>query len=499
MLIAVIGKHWLISPDEEGRRRLDDPEDFVRIEIATALKRGVRVIPVLVDGASIPRSGDLPDDLKPLVRRTAHEVRHARFKDDCAHLIAALERVLQGARAEQQEKERLEAEQREQRRLEAEQRETERLQEPETVESRERPDTAGPSTTGEPELSAEVVFSGHTKPANVVAFSPDGELLASGGGDIGGSMTMTLFKCIVGLAPKPKFCDCTVRLWQVANGKLLREFEGDGTPVTGLAFSPDGSLLASITWSEIHLWQMPNANLIRTLALKDSHSRSLAFSPDSQVLAFQSFEILGKHEVQLWRVSDGWLRTMGDLSAGTLHDDEAKPLGPSSLGCDVAFSPDGVLLATGSNQGLCLWRVCDGLCVFKREGKGTFSSALTFSPDGSLLASSWSSENESAPIVLWSIPGGEKLATFGGGPGIMSVKSISFSPDGSFLASAQPDAIYIWRVADGKLVTKHELPSGFLSLNGVHSVSFSPNGAWLAAACDDHLVRLWALPWSTGQ
>ena len=66
MLIAVIGKGWLISCDQEGQRRLDNPEDFVRIEIATALKRDIRVIPVLVDGASMPRSRDLPDDLKAL-------------------------------------------------------------------------------------------------------------------------------------------------------------------------------------------------------------------------------------------------------------------------------------------------------------------------------------------------------------------------------------------------------------------------------------------------
>ena len=95
VLIAVIGRNWLISSDEEGKRRLDNPEDFVRIEIATALKRGIRVIPVLVDGASIPRSGDLPDDLKPLVRRNALEVSHTRFKGDCARLIAALERILE--------------------------------------------------------------------------------------------------------------------------------------------------------------------------------------------------------------------------------------------------------------------------------------------------------------------------------------------------------------------------------------------------------------------
>jgi len=66
VLIAVIRRPWLSASDEEGRRRLDNPNDFVRIEITTALKRGIRVIPVLVDGASMPRPSDLPDDLKSL-------------------------------------------------------------------------------------------------------------------------------------------------------------------------------------------------------------------------------------------------------------------------------------------------------------------------------------------------------------------------------------------------------------------------------------------------
>lgn len=72
-LIAVIGKRWLVSSDEEGKIRLQNPEDFVRVEIATALERNIRVIPVLVDGASMPRSNDLPDDLKLLARRNALE------------------------------------------------------------------------------------------------------------------------------------------------------------------------------------------------------------------------------------------------------------------------------------------------------------------------------------------------------------------------------------------------------------------------------------------
>ena len=100
MLIAVIGKRWLISSEAEGSRRLDNPDDFVRLEIATALKRNIRVIPVLVDDASVPRASDLPDDLKSLVRRNAVEVSHTRFGADSERLIAALERVFEKTAAE---------------------------------------------------------------------------------------------------------------------------------------------------------------------------------------------------------------------------------------------------------------------------------------------------------------------------------------------------------------------------------------------------------------
>jgi TIR domain/Sulfatase-modifying factor enzyme 1 len=113
VLIAVIGRRWLISSEAEGSRRLDNPDDFVRLEIATALKRNIRVIPVLEDDASMPRASDLPDDLKALVRRNAVEVSYARFSADSERLIVALERIFEKTTAEQQkreEKERLKAE-----------------------------------------------------------------------------------------------------------------------------------------------------------------------------------------------------------------------------------------------------------------------------------------------------------------------------------------------------------------------------------------------------
>jgi len=103
-LIAVIGKRWLTSTDQEGKRRLDNPEDFVRLEIATALKRNIRVIPVLVDGALMPRSSDLPDNLQPLVRRNALDVSHNRFNADSGRLLAVLEKVLEKADAERKQR-----------------------------------------------------------------------------------------------------------------------------------------------------------------------------------------------------------------------------------------------------------------------------------------------------------------------------------------------------------------------------------------------------------
>ena len=92
-LLAVIGKHWVSSADSNHQRRLDDPNDFVRIEIEAALSRDVPVIPVLVDGAAMPLPEDLPDSLKKLIRRQAVEISHARFDSDAERLTEALSRI----------------------------------------------------------------------------------------------------------------------------------------------------------------------------------------------------------------------------------------------------------------------------------------------------------------------------------------------------------------------------------------------------------------------
>lgn len=90
VLLAIIGKSWIDAKDEEGRLRLDDPTDFVRLETASALKRDIPVVPVLVHGARMPRAEQLPEELKELAFRNGVELTHARWDSDVQVLIKAL-------------------------------------------------------------------------------------------------------------------------------------------------------------------------------------------------------------------------------------------------------------------------------------------------------------------------------------------------------------------------------------------------------------------------
>jgi hypothetical protein len=96
VLVAVIGSHWLVAADASGSRRLDNPKDFVRLEIGKALERGIRVIPVLVNGAAMPRAEDLPGNLRELSERQAVEVRDTHFHQDAEQLVEVLHRTLHG-------------------------------------------------------------------------------------------------------------------------------------------------------------------------------------------------------------------------------------------------------------------------------------------------------------------------------------------------------------------------------------------------------------------
>ena len=101
ILIAVIGRHWLGS-DAQNQHGVNKPNDFVRVEVAAALNRDIRVIPVLVQKASMPSPQDLPDDLVKLTRRNAVELTDLHWQRDVEELISVLERVLDKQEAARQ-------------------------------------------------------------------------------------------------------------------------------------------------------------------------------------------------------------------------------------------------------------------------------------------------------------------------------------------------------------------------------------------------------------
>src|SRR5262245_22431348 len=162
VLLAVIGPNWLNARDEDGNRRLDNPHDFVRIEIGAALQRNIPVIPILLDGAKVPKANQLPKELEELSLRNGLYIRHASFHNDVDRLIRGLKGQMAKADAEKRrrdedERRRQEAEDRrrldeaaakkrrrdeEQRRLEEERRRTakeETRRKPSEKEQQQRP------------------------------------------------------------------------------------------------------------------------------------------------------------------------------------------------------------------------------------------------------------------------------------------------------------------------------------------------------------------------
>jgi len=94
VVLAVIGTEWLAATGDIGARRIDDPEDWVALEVGTALRRGTPVIPVLVDGARMPERGELPASLEELASRQAISLDHESFGADCTRLIDTIDQLV---------------------------------------------------------------------------------------------------------------------------------------------------------------------------------------------------------------------------------------------------------------------------------------------------------------------------------------------------------------------------------------------------------------------
>jgi hypothetical protein len=165
ILIAIIGRSWL-STSGTGTGRLDNPNDFVRLEISTALRRNIRVIPVLVQHASMPKEKDLPEDMVNFTRRNAVELSDLRWQTDVDQLIAVMERLL-AKRAETERLAEATKESEEEGKRRAEGRRVQHEQEAKEVERRKREAAAETTKLLEEEerLAAEARFRESSLPA----------------------------------------------------------------------------------------------------------------------------------------------------------------------------------------------------------------------------------------------------------------------------------------------------------------------------------------------
>jgi WD40 repeat protein len=257
-----------------------------------------------------------------------------------------------------------------------------------------------------------------------------------------------------------------VRLWDVATHRQLRTPFPRNTEIDAVAFSPDSKILAGADTGDgiVRLWDIAANRQVETLVVKETDSTdTLAFSPDGRILAVG----YGGGWVRLWDVATG--RQIGTPMKS-----------PSDPATAVAFNPDGKTLAVADETGtIQFWDVATQQRASKPMQAG---APLAFSPDGSLLSSVDSSDS----LTLWDVVTGQRVSPLDGYTG--GLDSVAFSPDSQILATASKDGtVQLWDVA-----TRQEIGNPLDSGAGsVESVAFSPDGQSLATGNYDGTVRLW--------
>ncbi|MEO1760991.1 MAG: NACHT domain-containing protein [Cyanobacteria bacterium J06629_18] len=286
-----------------------------------------------------------------------------------------------------------------------------------------------------------LTFKGHTNWVMSVAFSPNGQTLASSSNDQ------------------------TVRLWDINGGKCLHTFHGHTNRIRSVAFSPDGQTLASGSNDQtVRLWDINGGKCLHTFYGHTNRIRSVAFSPNGQTIASGSED----QTVRLWDINSGeCLHTL---------------LEHTSVVASIAFSPDGQTLASSSEDlTVQLWNITSGKCLQTLQGHTNWVGSVAFSPNGQTIASG----SKDKTVRLWDINSGECLYTLL--EHTNRIRSVAFSPDGQTIASGSEDqTVRLWDVNSGKCLYTLQ---GYT--NRIFSVAFSPDGQTIASGSKDKTVRLW--------
>jgi dipeptidyl aminopeptidase/acylaminoacyl peptidase len=227
-----------------------------------------------------------------------------------------------------------------------------------------------------------------------------------------------------------------------------------------VTFSPDGKTLASTsTEKELYLWSV-DGTLLSVLKGHNDQVRNAAFSPDGSLVASSSWD----GTTRVWQVSDGSLLKTLEKSVDKLE-----------------FSPDGSLLATTVGDAIRLWRTSDWTLVglLQKAGVQNLFTDMAFSPDGKLIAS------QGDELILWDVNGRNILRNLGATP---EIGYIAFSPDGSILASSQQKVIRLIRVTDGQILQNLQGHT-----EGVWGLEFSPDGTVLVSAGFNEKILYWGI------
>jgi WD40 repeat protein/serine/threonine protein kinase len=254
-----------------------------------------------------------------------------------------------------------------------------------------------------------------------------------------------------------------------ASGKAVATYPGRRDPLGQLEFDADGRSLILNSSFSIQRWFFDQPGPVADPSGHGDEAWAVAFSPDGRVLASGSDDDGTDDTLRLWDTA----------TARLLGGWRAHPGTVSSL----AFSPDGRTLASAGlcpSENLRLWDVATGRLVASLDGHTDRVRSLGFSKDGALLVSTGSDRT----IRLWDVRDGHALATLRGHTD--TIRQVAFSADDRYLASAANDRyVFLWDIATGKVVRS------FRTLRPASAVQFSPDGAILAAADEGGDINLW--------
>jgi WD40 repeat protein len=290
-----------------------------------------------------------------------------------------------------------------------------------------------------------------------LAFTPDGTVLASAGGNGDASV---------------------IYLWDVMNNQPLGKLDGHGDIIWDVAFSPNGEMLASVSSDKtMKIWDWRNKTLLTTLTFPGEVS-SVSFSPDGQSVAAGGVDE-PKNQIQYAAI---WTYAVGSWQPLVKFPEYMNATA-------LAYSPGGgTLVGGGTSRNVQVWRAVDGAPMFTLSHAHQVSKAAV-SPDGSTLATATcitvvNSECAEGGVWLWNLPAGKLLQKIGGFPSV--VENVAFTTDGSNLVAGSRDGTLRFYPT-----TTYESLFQFQSPGGISAMALSPDGGLLATGNANGDIYVW--------